>query len=1045
MFMIFGMVSMVAAMPVRPDLVQEIKQLPVAQQENLLEIPDWVNRPDPDQKSLRVTSAAAVVILVDFDDHEADPAHTASDFNDLLFSEGIHPTGSMYDYYIETSYDQFTLEGEVTTVWLRMPQVYTYYVDGQRGFGAYPNNAQKMVEDALVAADALIDFSQYDSDSDGFVDAVFVVHSGPGYEDTGDPNNIHSHMSDLRYSPNGPYETGEGVKVGLYSVEPEEHANGDLISIGVFCHEFGHVLGLPDLYDYGYDSGGVGTWCIMASGSWGGDSNSPETPVHFSAWCKKELGWLTPYQITQDMAGLNIVNVEENAAVFQLMDSSGAYFLFENRQKTGFDINLYNSGIIVWHIDESMPNNDHQCTETVCPLHFLVALEQADGDMDLEFDRNRGDDGDSFPGTSDNRNFNTETTPNSWDYNGKPTWVGINNISDSGMAMTADITLAPTSPFMIYVNHEISGDNDGDGIPESGETFNLTVTLTDFGLPVNNISGTLTADTGVDILDGTADYGNFASEEEKNNSASPFQVKVHDEASRGTRVTMTLSLTGDGGFVQDVVFRFIVSPLPLNMEPDWQGILNYSVAGTAADINGDGTPDLLAANVMDQHDLYFNTGTGLPANASWHTTDNAYFSNACLTADLAGDGYPELIFVNVNFNSSSFIQEPGPTTLYSNTNGFPAPVSSWSSMDHLASGGDIGDIDGDGIPDLIIGCVGEVNVAYRGLNTGTFETAPFWSSLDALETSGVALLDIDGDADLDLASATMDGPLVIYYNNGAGLEQSPSWSSTSLPIAYCLAVADMDRDGYPEIALGCYQSPTLLFSNTGGTLGDTPSWQADDPDITGSLAWGDIDGDGYPELISGLVNLDTSSGMPEGLPNKIYYNDAGNLSTYPVWMSDTENPTFKVGLADFDGDTDLDLYTINLAKKPEMFLNTSYTCDEMSVTLWMPSHDFTAGDPCALDAFICNPGSVMPEVPVFVLLQVFDQYWFAPTWTHIDDGIDYYEEDVESGMTRKAIIPEFDWPVIQGSFTGLNFIGAMLNPEMNAILGNPGYWSFGYH
>ena len=73
-----------------------------------------------------------------------------------------------------------------------------------------------------------------------------------------------------------------------------KNTGGNLIDIGVFCHEFGHVLGLPDLYDTDNSSEGLGQWCLMASGSWGGNGSSPQTPTHMSAWCKQKLGWVTP-------------------------------------------------------------------------------------------------------------------------------------------------------------------------------------------------------------------------------------------------------------------------------------------------------------------------------------------------------------------------------------------------------------------------------------------------------------------------------------------------------------------------------------------------------------------------------------------------------------------------------------------------------------------------------------------------------------------------------------------------------------------------------
>ena len=111
------------------------------------------------------------------------------------------------------------------------------------------------------------------------VDAVAIVHQGPGAEATGDGTNIWSHRSAIV-----PVATGDGVSVSDYIIQPETLADtGKLSTIGVFCHEYGHALGLPDLYDY--DTGdtaseGVGIWSLMAGGSWGGPQGQGDSPSH---------------------------------------------------------------------------------------------------------------------------------------------------------------------------------------------------------------------------------------------------------------------------------------------------------------------------------------------------------------------------------------------------------------------------------------------------------------------------------------------------------------------------------------------------------------------------------------------------------------------------------------------------------------------------------------------------------------------------------------------------------------------------------------------
>ena len=392
----------------------------------------------------------SIVIIVDFDDNVADTGtYPASHFEDLLFSVGTFPTGSMRDYYLENSYGNFEVVGEVSG-WHRMPLDYSYYVDGQRGFGSYPRNAQKLTEDAVIAADPYVDFSQYDNDGpdgipdsgddDGYVDALFVVHAGPGYETSHDVDDIHSHAWVTSYDV-----PVDGVYVWAYSQEPEDG------HIGVFCHELGHVLGLPDFYDYGYDSRGAGYWSVMASGSWGGGGI---TPVHFDAYSKSLLGFATPIVPTGNLIDVLVPQVETNAVIYQVWTngSPGAeYFMFENRQQTGFDVSVPGEGIVIYHVDEDTHGNDDQRCGSGSP-HYELAVEQADGECDLEYYNNGGDAGDPWPGVGGSENpnyaFNLLSTPNTRAYSNSATGVSIYNIHMEGNDGYVSVAVNEVAPYV---------------------------------------------------------------------------------------------------------------------------------------------------------------------------------------------------------------------------------------------------------------------------------------------------------------------------------------------------------------------------------------------------------------------------------------------------------------------------------------------------------------------------------------------------------------------------------------------------------------------
>ncbi len=141
----------------------------------------------------------ALVILVDFSDKPYTggwAAGTPADFDSILFSQGKNPTGSMSEFYYENSYGNFELQGTVIG-WYRAANGAGYYTnncDGSHGMGSYPNNAQKLVEEAVDLADPGIDYSQFDNNGDGTVDGLFIIHSGTGYEESGSDCEIHSHQ-----------------------------------------------------------------------------------------------------------------------------------------------------------------------------------------------------------------------------------------------------------------------------------------------------------------------------------------------------------------------------------------------------------------------------------------------------------------------------------------------------------------------------------------------------------------------------------------------------------------------------------------------------------------------------------------------------------------------------------------------------------------------------------------------------------------------------------------------------------------------------------
>ncbi len=348
--------------------------------------------------------------------------YSIDNFQAMLFSD-TWSSGSAKKYYQEVSYGNFILQGTCYG-WFTADSNRAYY-GRTNGF----SRAARLAKELAQKADSLINYAEFDNNGDGYVDCFTCLHSGFGYEESGSGADIHSHSWSFTLAGVGEYTTndpdpnnpGQYIKIDGYVCDPERsnYANiGTMVSIGVFCHEWGHALGLPDLYDTDGGGSGLGAWCLMSTGSWGGNNASPWKPSHMCSWAKMDLGWLNPTAIRSNDF-YSLPDVENNAKAFWLISRQRTfkeYFLVENRQKKGFDTTLYNSGLLVYHIDDSVigaRRTENKVNAGGVWKHG-VGLEQADGLNQLFSTSNRGDAGDPFPGNSNNALFDTITTnPNS--------------------------------------------------------------------------------------------------------------------------------------------------------------------------------------------------------------------------------------------------------------------------------------------------------------------------------------------------------------------------------------------------------------------------------------------------------------------------------------------------------------------------------------------------------------------------------------------------------------------------------------------------------
>lgn len=418
-----------------------------------------------------------LVLLVDFADVPHSVLSTTSRFDSLFFA----PAGSARAFYAASSFGRYVPQGTVSA-WLRLPQTHAFYADAERRGagvrGAYPRNARRMVEDAVRAADASIDFAAFDDDGpdgvpasgddDGIVDALVVVHAGTGAE-FGASTDILSHT----WFTNTEVATADGVAAWLYATVAEDSP------LGVRVHEIGHLLGLPDLYDRRSTppfASGLGDWSLMASGAW---LDGGRTPADLDGASKIELGFVDALEPRTNSFGLGLRAAATGSADVYRIWSHGTpereFFVVENRQRQGLDTHLPGSGLLVYHVDLDQAHNDD-------PDRPRVRVLQADGQEHLERRINNGDAGDPFPGTRGTIRLGFDTQPSSRRHDGGDSQVDIADISAPTARMTFDLQVEsqPRLELAAHAVQEIAGD--GDGIAEAGETIALEIELRNAGL-----------------------------------------------------------------------------------------------------------------------------------------------------------------------------------------------------------------------------------------------------------------------------------------------------------------------------------------------------------------------------------------------------------------------------------------------------------------------------------------------------------------------------------------------------------------------------------
>lgn len=343
-----------------------------------------------------------LLILANFTDLKFQDGNRAEDFNDLANGDNYTfngATGSCKKYFEAQSNGTYSPQFEVVGP-VELPHSFGYY-GKDRGPGDYDRYSADFIMDAAAEADKLgVDFTQYDFNNDNVIDFVYVLYAGKDQAAGGPDSTIWAFNWEIssalyfgytnqttyywrqnaqnKWESNFPYF--DGKKLEYFACSSELNILGNRSGIGTICHEFSHVLGLPDYY---VSEGNItnkeftpGAWSLMGFGNY---LNNGNTPCGYSVYDKYFMGWATP----QVLSGSQQVSLPADGQTYYMITRDGnppanealtadtVYYL-ENRQYTGWDTYLPGHGLLVWRVVYNADDWNNNTPNETTPRYTLV-------------------------------------------------------------------------------------------------------------------------------------------------------------------------------------------------------------------------------------------------------------------------------------------------------------------------------------------------------------------------------------------------------------------------------------------------------------------------------------------------------------------------------------------------------------------------------------------------------------------------------------------------------------------------------------------------
>ncbi len=367
-------------------------------------------------------------ILIDFPDDTA--TISVQDMNDFMNKPGFSlngNNGSVRDYYLDMSKGQLDYSNKVVG-----------YYRAQHPKSYYEENNLKLllIDEAYRGVDSIFDFSECTYNIKA-VKAVNILYAGACNSAWGE--GLWPHAGSHRF------ETDEGLILSKYQMAAIDTG----LAIGPTIHENAHMLlNLSDLYDSKGETYGVGYYALMCYGCF------TPNPAPINAYFRELAGWETPTDITDATEGTEFSHETNSLSSFVYRNPSNtreAYYI-ESRRKEGRNTFLPDEGLMIWHVDS---RSFTQSPGMTANKHFMVSLEQADGNFDLELKVNPGDTTDLFKAGRFSE-FSDDTSPGAQWWKGEKSGLKLTNISDVGETMS--FTFGDGSTALTSVNPKsISG------------------------------------------------------------------------------------------------------------------------------------------------------------------------------------------------------------------------------------------------------------------------------------------------------------------------------------------------------------------------------------------------------------------------------------------------------------------------------------------------------------------------------------------------------------------------------------------------------------